>query len=262
MATRNPIYRRRISETREKVRNVLIIVWIEELEKLGLTYYDLLGYLDSLHMEFAVSPIHDKDVWDSQGVMDWCSHHIDPTTGDLSLDCIDRAPYVGMPKKKHIHLLCKGSAQHDAYWWCDLLSGLIPDIKPTRWDKCYSVTGSIRYWVHMDSPQKHRYSEWEVIGIGGIDLSCLFKQDDKKKEELANDVYDAIKFYGINYYHELLDTVQGLGDAELSSYVRGTHALWRGYLDSKSRKVKDDAYLDKLRRERAAISKSAGIDKS
>lgn len=257
---RNPIYRKRLSETGEKIRNVLVIIWLEELEKAGKTYYDLVSYLDSLHMPSAVSPIHDKDTWDSQSVLDWCTRHLDPTTGDLSLDCLDRAPYVGATKKAHIHVLMRAASQQDCWWWTELMLGLGLDINPCRWDKCMSVEGSIRYWAHMDSSDKHRYSEWEIISIAGCDLSCLSKLDNREKEALANDVQDAIKFYSIKYFHELLDVVYDLGDAELTAYVRGTHALWNSYLRSRTQKDKDQAYFDKLRKERVALSATTRKD--
>ena len=261
MSHSRPIYRKRLSETGEKVRNVLVIVWLEELEKAGKGYYDLVAFLDSIHMPSAISPIHNKDVWDSQGVLDWCSQHLDPTTGDVSLDCLDRAPYVGMTKKPHIHVLMQAASQQDANWWSELMRGLNLDVNPCRWDKCISLEGSKRYWAHMDSPDKHRYSEWEIVSIAGCDLSCLSKRDQKETEALANDVQDAIKFYRIKYYHELLDTVYELGDAELTSYVRGTHSLWCNYLRSKVQKSKDDAYMDKLRKERAALSATKRKDR-
>lgn len=248
-------YRKRISETREKVRNVIVILWLDEMERHGKTYYDLLAYMDALHLEACVSPIHDKDTWDSNSVLDWCTMHIDPETGDLSEDYIDDAPYVGKYKKPHIHLLIKAPSQQDTTWWSELMSGFIPDMKETRWDKCFSLSGSIRYWCHMDSPDKHRYSEWEIHGIAGIDMSCLSKRDTHTNDELANMVQDAIKFYKIKYYHQLLDTVFELGDAELTSYVRGTHALWRGYLHDKAQEIKDDAYLAKMKAERKRLER-------
>ena len=40
-------------------------------------------------------------------------------------------------------------------------------------------------------------------------------------------VYELIKFYKCTYFYEVLDVATEI-DAELV-YIRGTHALWRGY---------------------------------
>lgn len=247
-------YRKRLSETGEKVRNVIVIIWIEELDNYGWTYYDLLSYLDGLHMPACVSPIHDRDTWDGQSVLDWCTMHINPETGDLDEKYIDKAPYVGMVKKPHIHLMFKGPNQQDAFWWTELMSGLLPDMKPTRWDKCFSVNGSMRYWAHMDSTHKARYSEYDIVGIGGIDLSPLSKKDEQTCIEYSNDVYDMITFYKIRYFHQLIDTAKSLGEQDLVSYIQGTHTLWRNYLLSRMQECKDDAYLKKIAAERAVIA--------
>lgn len=244
-------YRKRISQTGEKVRNVIVIVWMDELLALGWDYYDLVSYLDGLHIPAAVSPIHDKDTWDSQSVLDWCTMRIDPMTGDLDEKYLDQAPYVGMPKKPHVHLLFKGPSQQDAFWWSEIMAGLIPDMKATRWDKCYSVSGTLRYMAHMDSAGKYRYSEWDIVGIAGIDLSVLTLKDDKTKDELANVTYNLVKASNARYYYQLLDAAVDLGDAELVSYLRGSHALWRGYLSSMRQKCRDEEQAAKWKAEQA-----------
>lgn len=255
-------YRKRLAETGEAVRNVIVIIWMEELENLGKGYYDLVAYMDALHIEACISPVHDKDVWDSQAVLDWCSMRIDPETGDLKEDYIDKAPYVGKTKKSHIHMLIKGPSQQKATWWSELMSGLIPDMNPMRWDKCFSIKGSMRYWAHMDSRDKYRYSEWDIIGIAGIDLSSLSKRDDKTNDELANMVYDLIKIYKCEYYYEVLDIANDLGDAELVSYIRGTHSLWRSYLDSKIARAKNEAIIKKVNAQRKKAEKEAEMLKT
>ena len=250
-------YRKRLSETGEKVRNVIVIVWLEELLKNGYDYYDLVAYLDGLHIPAAVSPVHDKDTWDSNSVLDWCTMHIDPMTGDLDERYLDDAPYVGMPKKPHIHLLFKGPSQQDAFWWTEVIAPLLPDMKPTRWDKCYSVNGSLRYWAHMDSAGKHRYSEWDIVGIAGIDLSVLSKRDDRTNQALRNVCHELIRKNNVKYFFQLVDAAYDLGDGELVSYLGGSHAYWRGYLGSVRMKRKDEDSAARFRAEQAA-RESAG----
>ena len=42
------------------MRNVIVIIWMEELEKLGKGLYDLVAYMDALHLEACISPVHDQ----------------------------------------------------------------------------------------------------------------------------------------------------------------------------------------------------------
>lgn len=241
-----PRYRKRLATTGEKVRNVLVLIYIEDLEAAGATYWDLLAYVAALHIEACVSPVHDHDTFTGEDVRRWCEQHIDPDTGDLDVNYLHDAPYVGKPKKPHVHLLFKSSNQHDAFWWSDLMSGLL-DIRPTMWDKCLSVNGSIRYFAHLDDPDKYLYSPFDIHGFAGIDMSALVKVDDKTRTELFNVAYDMINIHGCNYFFEMIDAAQSTGDAELVAYIRGTHSVWCQYLGSKAQKSRDDAFKRKLK---------------
>lgn len=253
---RFPKYRKRIATTGEKVRNVIVLIYIEDLEDAGTTYYGLLEYISNLHIEACVSPIHDRDHFTGEDVRAWCEQHIDPDTGDLDVNYLDDAPYVGKPKKPHCHVLFKITSQQDAYWWSELMSGLI-DIRPTMWDKCYSVPGSIRYWAHMDDPEKAQYSPYDIHGFAGIDLSPLTKVDDKTRTDLFNCTYDMIKHHGCCYFYQLIDLAQDAGDAELVAYIRGTHSVWQTYLGSKAQHSRDDAYKRRLREHAEKAYKSS-----
>lgn len=244
-----PKPRRRIATTGEKVRNVVVLIYIEDLEAAGTDYYGLMRYMADLHMEACISPVHDRDTFTPEDVRKWCEQRIDPETGDLDVKYIDNAPYVGKPKKPHVHVLIKSSNQHDAFWWSDLMSGLL-EIRPTMWDKCLSVHGSMRYWAHMDDLDKAQYSPYDIHGFGGIDLSPLTRIDDRTKTELFLVVLDMVRCHGCRYLHELIDIAQDAGDSELVSYIRGSHTLWNGYLSSKAQHARDDAYFEKMRREK------------
>lgn len=239
IATYKRRVRPRLSDTGEKVRNVICLIYIEDLEACGATYGDLLAYLDSLHMEACVSPIHDRDCFTADDVWKWCERHIDPETGDLDIKYVDDAPYVGKPKKPHCHLLLKNTAQQNAFWYSDLLSGVV-DIRPSLWDKCVSVTGSMRYWAHMDSPEKAQYSPMGIHGFGGIDMSCLMKRDETTNVALAAAVHDMVTQHNCRYFHELVDLAYEVGDVDLVSYLRGQGAFWSNYMNSRAAKRRDE----------------------
>lgn len=238
MAAPKVYYRKRLATTGEKVRNVLCLLYVDDMRKAGKTYGDLLGYLDSLHIECAVSPVHDRDVFASEDVMDWCTQHIDPETGDLDTKYLDNAPYVGKPKALHAHLLIKHSAQLTAQQYTEMFTGFMY-IRPTLWDKCWKVSSSLRYFAHLDSPTKARYNAMDIHGFGGIDMSCLIKRDERSNVSTMCKVQKLIIENDIKYFCELVDYAHIVGDYDLLSYIRGSGAYYNYYLRSKLEREKD-----------------------
>ena len=106
----NYVRRERLANTGEAVRNVICLIYMEDLLEAGKTYGDLLNYLDSLHCKAVCSPIHDRDHFTGQDVLDWCERHIDDQTGDLDVNYVDSAPYVGKEKKP-----CMSRAEYAAF---------------------------------------------------------------------------------------------------------------------------------------------------
>lgn len=231
--------RPRLSVTGEKVRNAIVLIYIEDLERCGATYGALLAYLDSLHMECCVSPVHDRDCFTADDVWSWCERHIDPDTGDLDMNYVDAAPYVGKHKKPHAHLLIKLPSQKSAKELSELMSGIV-ELRPSLWEKCISVPGSMRYWAHMDSPEKAQYSPMGIHGFGGIDMSPLMRTNEVKAVELSKAVHDMVSLHGCKYFHELVDLAYEVGDSELVSYLRGQGSFWANYMRSRSEKRRDD----------------------
>ena len=224
--------RKRLSKTGEKVRNALAIIYLEDLEKSGHTYGDLLSYIDSKQIQAVVSPIHDRDFFTTDDVFSWCTQHIDPETGDLDVNYLDDAPYVGKPKKPHCHLLIKLPSQQDAFFYTDLLGDCVY-LRPSIWEKCHCVTSSIRYFAHMDSPQKAQYQVGMIHGFGGIDMSCLYKRDENQNLKIMARVNKVIKSQGIRYFYQLVDYAMSHNDMDMLSYVRGSSAFYNSIFTSK-----------------------------
>ena len=246
-------WKKRLAYTKEKVRNVCCIIFMEDLEASGHTYYDLLEYLASLHMECSCSCVHDSDLWTGPDVASWCEQHIDPLTGDVCLedmgmhkegegedahvvlddaDKLANVPYVGKAKKPHVHLLLKGPSQQNAEWWSDLFAGLM-EIRPTMWEKCLSVPGLMRYFAHLDDPDKYQYGIFGVQGFGGIDLSPLVKTDEIRKTELHGEVLAFLQANpDMRYFDELVDALTE--DLDMSMYVKSTGAYWVSYIQGRN----------------------------
>lgn len=73
---------------------------------------------------------------------------------------------------------------------------------------CKSVRAQVRYFVHLDNPEKVQYSKQEYRSIGGFDLeSYLAKSLSEKAEEERLFVADMLKIiaeYDILEYEDLL----------------------------------------------------------
>lgn len=226
-------YRKRLCDTKTKVRNVIFLVYVEDLEKAGKSYYDLLQFLDSKHMKAVVSPIHDRDHFTGQDVLDWCTNHIDPETGDLSERYIDKAPYVGKSKKPHVHVGLVSKSQYDADGWSDFMSEFMY-VRPSMFEKMWDYEGFTRYCAHLDSPDKAKYNAFDIVGIAGVDLSCLVKQDDGEKIVNLVELGNLAKQFKITTYHGLSDFVMESGDPDMIACFRSNSAHFAQYFRSVS----------------------------
>lgn len=230
--------KQRLYQTGAKVRNVIVLIYLEDLEKAGKGYGDLIAYLDSLHCKAVVSPIHDRDHFTSKDVFDWCERHIDPETGDLDTHYLDSAPYVGKPKKPHVHVGIVSKSQRDAFGWSEYMSGLL-DVRPSMWEKMEDFDGFTRYCAHLDSPDKARYSAFDIVGIAGVDLSCLLKTDKAERIQTLNELYTFIQDRNFKTFHALLNAVFMSGDMDMIESLRANSSMLYGYFSSKRWEAQD-----------------------
>ena len=225
------LYKPRLSETGEKVRNVVCLIYLEDLEKVGKTYFDLLGYLDHIHVVAVCSPLHDRDTFSPEDVRDWCLRHIDSETGDLDTHYLDSAPYVGKAKKPHVHVGIMLPSQKNAQQFSELMAGLLP-IRPSMWEKMEDKRGFIRYLAHLDSPQKAQYSAFDIHGFGGVDLSCLLKTDEHEKVKIVTELHKFGKERKVQYFHQFVDDVFASGDMDYINCILGRGSFFAGYYNS------------------------------
>lgn len=223
--------KKRLSDTGAKVRNVIGLIYIEDLEAVGKTYGDLLAYLDSKHCRAVVSPVHDRDTFTRQDVFDWCERHIDPETGDLDEHYIDSAPYVGKPKKKHVHVGILSKSQRNASEWSAYMSGLLK-LRPSVWEKMEDFDGFTRYCAHLDSPDKAQYSAFDIVGIAGVDLSCLLKTDEHERISNFTELMSIVQERGFKSFHSFANYCIQSGSIDMISALRGNSGLLAAYFTS------------------------------
>lgn len=241
-------WRPRLSTTGQKVRRVICVEYLEDLEKDGHTYYDFLGWLDFLKVKAVCSPIHDRDTFTNTDVLDWCHRHIDPETGDLDERYIDDAPYVGKPKKPHFHFGIMLGTQYEAEYFSGLFQGFC-HIRPSMWDKMEDYEGFVLYLSHMKSPEKAQYSPYDVMSFGGADLSCMSKTDEMEGLEDWAAVMRAIRSKKISSFHQLIDMTVASGEFSTMRSVKANSALIAQYFNSRNterywrNKLKNDQEL-------------------
>lgn len=124
----------------ERGRNWTFVLYPESMDP------DYRSKLDSYHIQWCESPLHDLDV-------------------DLD----------GVIKKSHIHIvLCfEGNKTYEQIKEiASEVNGVVP---PFCEAKVSSIRGMIRYLIHLDNPEKHQYERSAIIAHGGMDIEPYFQ---------------------------------------------------------------------------------------
>lgn len=129
--------------------------------------------LDAQHIEWAESPLHDQDV--------------NPSTGEL--------------KKAHWHIVLAFEGKKSYEQVCEILEPLHGPI-PQR---CHALKGAVRYFAHMDNPEKHQYSPSDIVGHGGFDVRSALAPTSGQRYELIKEMQDWVHDNGITEMQDLMD---------------------------------------------------------
>lgn len=240
-----------------KARNVTVIIWLEELEKVGSNYWGFVGFLQGLNIQAVVSPLHDSDAYTAEDVRKWVKRKesevgiekmYDAETGELLPIWSDVMPKVGDAKKAHVHVLLKFAGVRTAEYLSGLFADFGLEIGVWRWQKVEHLEAMIRYFAHMDQPDKHEYAPMDIIGFGGIDLSCVTHQDANSRIRTLMRVQKHIEDHKIRSYHVLSSWAFATRDSDVISCVCGRSSHFIGYF----RSVRDDELAKKAREEAEA----------
>lgn len=115
--------------------------------------------LDELHIEWVESPLHDKD--------------INPT---------------GEPKKPHWHvlLLFGGVKTYEQ------VQEVIAPLNCTIPVMCHNSKSMVRYFAHLDNPEKAPYSFTQIVAHGGVDIDDLLKPSSAERYFLIAEMISEI----------------------------------------------------------------------
>lgn len=236
----------------EVARNVACLVWEEDLERDGKSYGDLLAFCEGLNIPCAVSPWHDHDRYTPNDVSNWVDRHIDPDFYDFISNDITEvralAPAVGDFKKSHAHILIKNSGPRNRDYFTKLFAPFVT-IAPSKWEKVEHLDAYICYLCHKNTPSKYRYSEMDVHGFGGIDLSPLIKIDKMEKFDTMQVIKARIARGDLRYYFELDEWATSTKDADIMHCVEGRVSYFQALFRSRRQKRFDDAQAAKEKAE-------------
>ena len=166
--------------------------------------------LRSTHVKIAISPLHDKD--------------LNPT---------------GDEKKPHWHVFL----EYDSLKSFDQVNGFIKELLDEKATICQIVqspVGMIRYFIHMDNPEKAQYKWSDIIVYNGLDLS---KYDTYTESEMDHIFGEITAFIDDNAIMEYADLIAALRDPDGSLFdwyriVRKNTIFFNSYVSSRRNQYK------------------------
>lgn len=149
-----------------RTRNWSIIIYPESAPE------NWRAILDDSHIEWIESPLHEFDV--------------NPT---------------GEVKKPHYHLLLLFGGVKSYDQVCEFikpLNGPIPQ-------RCHNARAMVRYFSHLDNPDKFQYSISDIIPHGGVDVSELLKPSSSERYSMIKEMCEFVGANNITDFYELMD---------------------------------------------------------
>lgn len=133
----------------------------------------------------------------------------------------------GEPKKPHYHgILCfDGPATYTA------ALSLASQLGCATVKKCNSLSGSVRYLCHLDSPDKFQYDIADIVCFGGVGLGPLTSGGEDVSDKNLTLLVQIIDDNSITEFAELVRYVIK-NRPELFGVVRGNAYFLRAFLSS------------------------------
>lgn len=177
-------------EQKEKNRNWVGVVYPESAPE------DWIEQIKALHLPFAISPLHDKDI-------------------DIT----------GEPKKAHYHIIVCFDGPTTYKNANRLLQGITngPIVKP-----CRSVRGAYRYFIHIDNPEKFQYPETDILSFNSFEIALTDSDEDFIKKA----IFSIILVNRIYEYAELMLILEYEFGAEYSKVARRNHSFISSVVNS------------------------------
>lgn len=143
------------------------------------------GLLGELFIPWAVSPLHDKDINAN-----------------------------GEAKKPHYHLLLSFRSVKTY----EQVKEITDKLNSPAPQPCRDTRGLVRYFLHLDNPEKAQYNRADIEAGGGFDVENALKPTATEEEEILDKMCDFIETQWITEF------------CDFNSYVRKERPEWRSML--------------------------------
>lgn len=151
-------------------------------------------WLASQGISALISPLHDKDV--------------NPDKTPKKPHWHVMLSFKGMKSYKQVLEIAKGT-----------IHGTIPEV--LRGDG----TGMARYFLHLDNPEKHRYSEADLRSIGDVDIAQLLKPSITDRQTVLDQIFDYIITHNISNFNVLYGCAKRLKKTQWLTVMCTTNTL-------------------------------------
>lgn len=175
--------------------------------------------IDDTHVRWVESPLHDKDV---------------NPDGEI--------------KKAHWHILIS----YDGPVTYKKVSELTSKVNSPIPKKVASGRGMVRYFIHLDNPEKYQYKISDIVAHGGADVAEYFKQSVTEKMEVLELVEDYILDNEITTFSSLIryakiehpewmDTLRQGSTIYLNALIKG---IWQEHRQEQQKQLSQNQDID------------------
>lgn len=165
----------------------------------------------------------------------------DPDNGDYIVsddwpECVAKVlPIPGEQKKPHHHcqVHLDVSITRDAF-----LEKIRLDKKSVYyWEPVGNPAGLLRYYAHMDNPEKAQYRKSDVLSVNGFDLSPLYRKTEASKVADFEYLYAVVRSCPAKYANlvTVCDALVGAGHPEIAYALRSGSGFWKEIIYQQSK---------------------------
>lgn len=139
-------------------------------------------------------------------------------------------------KKKHIHVIIYfGIGSNKSFdqvkVFCDELNGTIPQIVQNR-------NALIRYFIHLDNPEKHQYNKNDLLCLSGFELGNAFDSF-SNDEQIYESIESIIREYHLFNFADLSNILKDNGYLVELSFIRRHTIYFKAILDGNYQKLQN-----------------------
>lgn len=202
---------------------ITCLFWIQSYpESLDQDRALLFNFLSCLKLPSCVSPLHDKDI-----------NEIDVDTGEVEY------------KKAHFHFVVDAENQKAVKQWFDILAPIREYISIAPFDRSENIEQCVRVWKnennvknmrsllryfkHLDNPEKHQYIDKDFTTFGGFEVDKAFYSQTDTKHVLKqilifvnkNDIYNFADFVDYTIETNNSEWFNVLSSHTISAFIIG-----------------------------------------